>query len=105
MAQDVQIYIGKPQTTKLPVYDVPEGQNKQVTIKQIIFNNAEETPQKVTVTVNTIDVMVATVDNGADVRNTFIVLKPGDKLSLKQEKENAVNVMICGTFEQISTIY
>ncbi|MCU5209332.1 hypothetical protein [Bacillus paranthracis] len=31
------------------------------------------------------------------MRDTFIVLKPGDRLSLKQEKENAVNVMVNGT--------
>ena len=98
MAKDIQIYLGKPQVEKLPVYEVAEGH--QATVKQIIFNNSQETA------VNTIDVMVATVEpatsnGGAYVRDTFIVLKSGDRLSLKQEKADAVNVMISGTSEPL----
>ncbi|HGO9410846.1 TPA: hypothetical protein ACLBZV_005320 [Bacillus cereus] len=108
MAQDIQIYLGKPQVEKLPVYEVPDG--RQVTIKQIIFNNSQDAAQKVTITVNTIDVMVATVEantssGGAYVRDTFIVLKPGDRLSLKQEKADAVNVMISGTSDLLQPLY
>ena len=104
MAKDIQIYLGKPQVEKLPVYEVAEGH--QATVKQIIFNNSQETAQKVTITVNTIDVMVASVEpatsnGGAYVRDTFIVLKSGDRLSLKQEKADAVNVMISGTSEPL----
>ncbi|QWH26523.1 hypothetical protein EXW51_00095 (plasmid) [Bacillus mycoides] len=95
--KSVQIYLGKPQTNKLVVCDVQ--QNQQVTVKQLIFNNALETEQTVTLTLNTIDIMTVKVKPGDNVRDTFIVLNPGDKLLIQQETENAVNVMINGTAE------
>lgn len=95
--KSVQIYLGKPQTNKLVVCDVQ--QNQQVTVKQFIFNNSLETEQTVTLTLNTIDIMTVKVKPGDNVRDTFIVLNPGDKLLIQQETENAVNVMINGTTE------
>ncbi|HDR7659279.1 TPA: hypothetical protein QCX68_004822 [Bacillus wiedmannii] len=97
--KSVQIYLGKPQTNKLVVCDVQ--QNQQVTVKQFIFNNSLETEQTVTLTLNTIDIMTVKVKPGDNVRDTFIVLNSGDKLLIQQETENAVNVMINGTSEQV----
>ncbi|MCW4577161.1 MULTISPECIES: hypothetical protein [Bacillus cereus group] len=101
--KSVQIYLGKPQTEKLVVCDVQQGQ--QVTVKQLMFNNSLETEQKVTLTLNTIDIMTTKVKSGDDVRETFIVLNPGDKLLIKQETENAVSVMINGASEAIPVAY
>jgi hypothetical protein len=95
--KSVQIYLGKPQTNKLVVCDVQ--QNQQVTVKQLILNNALETEQTVTLTLNTIDIMTVKVKPGYNVLDTFIVLNSGDKLLIQQETENAVNVMINGTAE------
>ncbi|MGF9852032.1 hypothetical protein ABHN09_10645 [Bacillus paramobilis] len=100
--KSVQIYLGKPQTEKLVVCDVQQGQ--QVTVKQLMFNNALEAEQKVTLTLNTVDIMTTKVKSGDDVRDTFIVLNPGDKLSIKQETENAVSVMINGVLDPTAPI-
>ncbi|HDR7979686.1 TPA: hypothetical protein QC443_001482 [Bacillus cereus] len=101
--QSVQIYLGKPQTEKLVVCDVRLGQ--QVTVKQLMFNNTLETEQKVTLTVNTVDVMTTKIKSGDDVRETFIVLNPGDRLLIKQETENAVSVMINGSLDPAVPTY
>ncbi|HFK1424727.1 MULTISPECIES: hypothetical protein [Bacillus cereus group] len=95
----VQIYLGKPQKEKLVVCDVQQGQ--QITVKQLMFNNSLDTEQNVVLTLNTIDIMTTKVKSGDDVRDTFIVLNPGDKLLIQQETENAVNVMINGVSEQL----
>ncbi|MGD2278319.1 hypothetical protein [Bacillus wiedmannii] len=99
MVQPIQIYLGKPQKEKLVVCDVQQG--KQITVKQLMFNNSLDTEQKVVITLNTIDIMTTKVKSGDDVRDTFIVLNPGDKLLIQQETENAVNVMINGVSEQV----
>ncbi|PEL95843.1 hypothetical protein CN575_02365 [Bacillus wiedmannii] len=103
MAQPIQIYLGAPQTTKLPVYD---GKGQQVTIKQLIFANTTELDTKITVTVNTIDIMKGFVVKAGETRviDATIVLNPNDRLSLQQEKENAINVMINGVAEASTTI-
>lgn len=90
-----QIYLGKPQTYPIEICSVPQGQ--KVTITQIIFNNSTEVEQEVTFTVNTIDIMAIKVTGKADIFNIDIVLKPGDRLLLKQQNEGAVNVLISGT--------
>lgn len=98
--QQVQIYLGVPQTNKLQVYRVQQGQ--QVTIKQMVFRNSEETDVNVTVTINTIDVMTIPVKGGStEFRDTFIVLNQNDTLLLQQNKENAVSATVSGTLEQI----
>ncbi|WP_305928080.1 hypothetical protein [Bacillus mycoides] len=99
----VQIYLGKPQTEKLPVYDVQPGQ--QVNVTQIIINNSLETDQKVIMTVNTIDILTMKAVPGDNVRVLDIVLNPGDKLLLKQETENAVNVMVNGNLATVPANY
>ncbi len=101
--KSIQIYLGKPQTEKLVVCDVQQGQ--QVTVKQIIFNNSLESEQKVVLTLNTIDIMTIKVNPGANVHDTFIVLNAGDKLLIQQETENAVNVMINGTLDPVPVTY
>ncbi|MBR9657521.1 hypothetical protein [Bacillus cereus] len=102
MTQPIQIYLGVPQTTKLPVY---EGTGKQTTIKQLIFANTVETDAKITVTVNTIDIMKGFVVKSGETKviDATIVLNPSDRLSLLQDTENAINVMINGVTEPIST--
>lgn len=101
--KSIQIYLGKPQIEKLAVCDVPQSQ--QITVKQMILNNSLETDQKVTLTINTIDIMTIKVKPGENVRDTFIVLNPSDKLLVQQETENAVNVMINGTTEPVPLTY
>lgn len=99
--KSVQVYLGKPQTQKLSVCDVQPGQ--QITLKQMILKNSDEVEQKVTVTVNTIDIMTIKVKPGeTEIRDTFIVLNAGDKLLLQQEKENAVSVMINGVLDVVT---
>lgn len=101
--KSVQIYLGKPQTEKLVVCDVQQGQ--QVTVKQMIFNNSLETEKKVVLTLNTVDIMTIKANPGANVHDTFIVLNAGDKLLIQQETENAVSVMINGISEPIPVMY
>ncbi|MGQ7099796.1 hypothetical protein ACUOAQ_17985, partial [Escherichia sp. SP-MK] len=66
----VQIYLGVPQTAKLQVYDVKTG--KQVTIKQMIITNTNETDAKLTVTVNTTVRSINFVSPGLTI-NPFII--------------------------------
>ncbi|WP_242305804.1 hypothetical protein [Bacillus cereus group sp. BfR-BA-01451] len=95
----VQIYLGVPQTDKLQVYDVKPG--KQVTIKQMILTNTDVEAAKLTVTVNTIDIMKGIVVNSGETKflDLTVVLNENNTLSLQQEKTNAINVMISGTEE------
>lgn len=99
----VQIYLGVPQTDKLQVYDVKPG--KQVTIKQMILTNTDAEAAKLTVTVNTIDIMKGIVVNPGETRflDLTVVLNENNTLSLQQEKTNAINVMISGIEETFVT--
>ncbi|MEH7186467.1 hypothetical protein [Bacillus toyonensis] len=105
MSQSVQIYLGVPQTSKLPVYDVKPG--IQVTIKQMIVTNTDIVDAKVTMTVNTVDIMKNRIikAGSTEVIDMFVVLNQSNTLSLQQEKDNAINVMISGTFEPVPTSY
>lgn len=96
----VKVYLGVPQTEKLPVYVVKQEQ--QLTIRQMLFTNTSATDAKITITVNTIDIMKDLVISAGETRviDTSIVLDPSDTLFLRQEKENAINVTISGTLEQ-----
>lgn len=98
----VQIYLGVPQQTKLPVYDVQP--NQQVTVKQMIFSNTSAEDAILTVTVNTVDVMKDLVVKAKDTKiiDMAIVLNPNDRLSLQQENLNAINVMVNGIVEPLS---
>lgn len=97
--QSTQLYLGVPQTSKLPVYEVAIG--KQATIKQMILTNTNADDAKVTVTVNTIDIMKDLIVKGGDTKiiDLTVVLKQEDRLSLQQEKPNAINAMINGEVE------
>ncbi|UPL43258.1 hypothetical protein MU858_21315 [Bacillus sp. PGP15] len=98
----VQIYLGAPQTSKLPVYDVKPGQ--QVTVKQMIFTNTDATDAKITVTINTVDIMKDYVVKAGETQliSTNIVLNENNSLSLQQEKQNAINTMISGVSESLA---
>ncbi|WP_144561585.1 hypothetical protein [Bacillus mycoides] len=99
--KQVQIYLGVPQTVKLPVY---EGKpSEQTTIKQMILTNTDTVDSKITVTINTIDIMKDLVIKAGETKlmDLSIVLNPSDRLSLQQEKQNAINVMINGVSESI----
>ncbi|GAB6742221.1 hypothetical protein bcgnr5412_54830 [Bacillus cereus] len=95
----VQMYLGSPQQAKLPVYEVQS--NQQATVKQIVLSNTVTTDSKITVTVNTIDIMKDLIVTAGETRiiDTTIVLNQNDRLSLEQEKLNAINVMINGVIE------
>lgn len=97
----VQIYLGVPQTTKLPVYEGKPGE--QTTIKQMILSNTTDADAKITVTINTIDIMKNLIVHAGETRliDLSIVLNGNDRLCLQQEKENAINVMINGVLEQV----
>ncbi|PFP97682.1 hypothetical protein COK06_13150 [Bacillus cereus] len=101
MAQSVQVYLGVPQIVKLPVFDVKTG--NQVTINQLIFTNTSVEEAKITMTINTIDIIKDFVipANTTKFIDVAIVLNQGDRLSLQQEKTNAINVMINGTSESV----
>ncbi|MDV6367400.1 hypothetical protein [Bacillus cereus] len=101
MAQPVQIYLGAPQINKLPVYEVQAG--RQVTVKQMIFTNTEAADAKITVTVNTVDIMKDFIVKAGETKviDVSIVLNQSDRLSLQQEKSNAINVMLNGLSEQL----
>ncbi|PFS53477.1 hypothetical protein COK41_28835 [Bacillus cereus] len=103
MSQSVQIYLGVPQTSKLQVYDAKNG---QVTIKQMIVTNTAAEDAKLTMTVNTVDIMKdRIVKAGAtEVIDMFVVLNPNNTLSLQQDKTNALNVMISGVSEPLITV-
>ncbi|GAB6423418.1 hypothetical protein bcgnr5372_28210 [Bacillus luti] len=101
MAQAIQIYLGVPQTTKLQVYDVKNG---QTTIKQMVVTNTSSEDARLTMTVNTVDIMKdRIVKAGAtEVIDMFVVLNQNNTLSLQQEKENAINVMLSGISESVT---
>lgn len=96
----VQIYLGAPQIQKLPVYESQQGQ--QTTIKQMILSNTAEVDAKLTVTINTIDIMKDLIVEVGETKviDLSIVLNSADRLSLQQEKANAINAMISGVLEQ-----
>ncbi|PHF94242.1 hypothetical protein [Bacillus wiedmannii] len=102
MAESTKIYMGVPQTVKLPVYDTTPG--TRVTATKMILTNTDETKDaKVTVTVNTMDVMknIDVKAGETKILDIYIVLEPKDVLSLQQDTLNAVNVTIGGLSEKI----
>lgn len=103
MAQPIQIYLGVPQTSKLPVYNVTTGQ--QVTIKQVIFSNTAETDSKITLTVSSIDIMKDYIVKAGETQivNMNAVLEKNNTLFLQQEKANAINVLISGELDQLGS--
>ncbi|MDA1545868.1 hypothetical protein [Bacillus cereus group sp. TH253LC] len=103
MAQPIQIYLGVPQTSKLPVYNVTSGQ--QITIKQVIFSNTAETDSKITLTVSSIDIMKDYVVKAGETQivNMNAVLEKNNTLFLQQEKANAINVLISGELDQLGS--
>ncbi|PFW50065.1 hypothetical protein COL13_27415, partial [Bacillus cereus] len=62
-----------------------------------------EVDSKITVTINTIDIMKDLVVKVGETRviDLSIVLNSTDRLSLQQDKANAINVMINGLSELI----
>lgn len=99
MAAPVKMFLGVPQTSKIQVYKVDAGM--RATIKQMVFTNTEDVDAKVTITVNTIDVIKNKLipAGTTEVMNSFIVLEQTDTLSISQEKENAINATISGILE------
>ncbi|MFH7833883.1 hypothetical protein [Bacillus luti] len=94
-----RMFLGVPQLSKIQVYKVELG--RKSTIKQMVFTNTEAEAAKVTITVNTVDIMKDLVVNGKETKviDSFVVLEQGDTLSVQQEKENAINVNISGVLE------
>lgn len=94
----VRIFLGVPQTDKIQVYKVP--QNRRSVITQAILSNTTAEEAKLTLTVNTIDVMKDLVvpANETKILNLYIVLNEGDTVSLKQDTTNAINVALNGQY-------
>ncbi|MDM5270459.1 hypothetical protein [Bacillus wiedmannii] len=94
-----RMYLGTPQTNKLQVYQIG-GRRAKVT--QIILSNTESTEAKITLTLNTIDIMKDYKLNPGETQflNVLIPLKENDSLALQQDKENAINVTISGELEE-----
>ncbi|MED3036995.1 hypothetical protein CBR56_28925 [Bacillus thuringiensis] len=101
MGESTKIYMGVPQTSKLPVYEARQGAKVTAT-KMILTNTSDATDAKLTVTVNTMDVMKNLVVKAGETQilDVLIVLEPNDVLSLQQDVLNAINVTVCGTKEQ-----
>lgn len=97
----IQMYLGVPQQTKIPVYEVQS--NQQATVKQVILTNTDSEDAKITITVNTVDIMKNLVVAAGETKllKIEIVLNQNDRLLLQQEKENAINVIISGVTETL----
>lgn len=97
--QPIQIYLGVPKTSAFQVYSVKP--QKQVTIKQMILTNTDAEDSKITVTVNTIDIMKDLIVKSGETRfiDLNVVLNESNTLSLQQEKTNAINVVVSGVEE------
>lgn len=92
----VRMFLGVPQVDKIQVYKVSEG--RRAIITQAILTNTEKEDAKLTMTINTIDVMRDYVVGAGEskVIDLFIVLNETDTVSLKQETANAINVALNG---------
>ncbi|MFJ8217689.1 hypothetical protein [Bacillus cereus] len=98
MAQAIQVYLGVPKTSVLPVYTVPAGRRTKIT--DLIFYNTDTEDASVTLSINTTDAMKHVIKGGQTlVLTSSIVLNENDKLSLQQDKQNAINVTISGELE------
>lgn len=73
----------------------------------MIFTNTKESDAKLTITVNTIDIMKNYIVKAGETRflDTSVVLDPNDTFSVQQETENAINVSISGILEQVPVTY
>lgn len=94
---EVRMYLGAPQTAKLQVRTVSGGSRE--IIKQMVLTNTDQSaPSKLTVTINTVDVMkdITLAAGETKVIDMYQVLEPGDTVFLQQEKENAINVLMSG---------
>ncbi len=91
-----RFYLGSPQQDKIQVYQVPTGRGASIT--QAIITNTTDAEAKLTLTVNTVDVLRNyTIAAGqSEVLNIFVVLKDGDTVSLQQDTANALNVTLNG---------
>ncbi|MGH0635186.1 hypothetical protein [Bacillus pacificus] len=93
---DIRMYLGTPQTTLLPVYKAPSGRN--AIVKRFLFTNLLSEGAKVTVTVNTVDVIkdLELAAKETKIIDFDIPLEGDETLSLRQDKENGINVTISG---------
>jgi flagellar motor switch protein FliM len=105
MVESTKIYMGVPKTAPIPVYDTKQG--TRVTATKMILTNTDEVKEaKLTVTVNTLDVMKNLKVGAGETKilDVLIPLESGDVLSLQQDVLNAINVTIGGTKEQVQVI-
>lgn len=95
--QPRRMFLGVPQTDKIQVHKVSDGRSAVIT-QMILSNSDDAEDSKVTLTVNTVDIMRdVSIDAGETrVIDMHVVLNEGDTVSLQQEKANAVNVTING---------
>lgn len=97
--ESIRMFLGVPQTTKIAVYTVPLG--RKGVVRQMVFTNTDQEDSKLTITINTVDIMKDFVIKAGETKviETLIVLDQSDSLSLQQEKLNAINAIISGTLE------
>lgn len=97
-----RIFLGVPQTDKIQVYKVPQERREdgRTVITQAILTNTTSEEAKLTLTVNTIDIMkdLDVPANGTKVLDLYIVLNEGDTVSLQQNTTNAINVALNGQY-------
>lgn len=91
-----RFYLGAPQTDKIQVYQVGTGRSASIT--QAIVTNTTDTDAKLTLTVNTVDVLrnYNIAAGQSEMLDIFVVLKDGDTVSLQQDTTNALNVTLNG---------
>lgn len=92
-----RMFMGTPQVDKIQVYKVPSGRSAVLT--QVILSNTDAEESKLTITINTIDIMRDYVVGAGETKviDLYVVLNEDDTVSLQQEKANAVNVTLNGS--------
>lgn len=93
-----RIFLGVPQTDKIQVYKV--GQGRQVLLRRAILTNTSTEDARITLTVNTIDILKDFVVPAGETKSLEldIVLYEGDTVNLQQDTASAINVALNGNF-------
>lgn len=97
--QPIRMYLGTPQTSKLQVFNIPA--KRRAVMKEIVLTNTENEDVKITLTINTVDVIKDYIVPASKTEFIHLssVLNQNDAVYLQQDKLNAVNVMISGELE------
>lgn len=93
-----RMFLGVPQTDKIQVFKVSAGRKGVMT--QAILSNTAEEDAKLTITLNTIDIMkdYVVAAGKTEIIDLYVVLDEDDSVSLQQDTHNAINVTLNGTY-------